>query len=660
MAAALGVALLMLILGGIAYVGAERSDQAVEELGFVRLPSVDSLQDLALAMRTIDTAEEEIAAAETTSAARQAAHREMGAAKKEADESWARYEALAKTPAEAAAWHEFVSQWKIWWSAHEAFVAAERAFVGFGVGDPKVLRRDIADVRTAHYRLYVQVMEHVESGVPIPGGGIDPASCSYGRWIASLSIGNPRMRETVEASKALHQRLHEEVAQAKALVAGGDAVGARNLVRSKFAPRLGTVMKHFDDISAIAAEAEELLEKMGKAMEDVDRKSEPVEVALKQMVALNQRAAEETARRTESLTNTVKTLSIASTAAGVVVTLILGLTFTRRLGQVLGRISTQLSSGSEQTSSAASQISSASQSLASGASEQAASLEETSASIEEINGMAKRNAEHAQKAKSLTGATRAVTDQGARQMEEMIGAMNAIKASADNIAKIVKSIDEIAFQTNILALNAAVEAARAGEAGMGFAVVAEEVRTLAQRAAQSARETGTKIEDSIAKSNTGVTLSGQVASVLREIADKTRQIDETVAEIATASVEQTRGIEQVNGAVVQMDKVTQGTAGNAEETAAAAQQLNAQSLALRDVVASLEQLVNGTAARREQSGSPGGSRVLPALSVTSSGQRSSVPTATAVPSAGRWRSEKNGLAPVGTRSEDLEGSVRDR
>jgi methyl-accepting chemotaxis protein len=252
-----------------------------------------------------------------------------------------------------------------------------------------------------------------------------------------------------------------------------------------------------------------------------------------------------------------------------------------------------LSTGAEQITAAATQVSSASQSLAEGSSEQAASLEETSASLEEINSMTKRNADHAQNAKQLAQETRHAADLGTKQMDEMVAAMNAIKASADNIAKIVKSIDEIAFQTNILALNAAVEAARAGEAGMGFAVVAEEVRALAQRSAVAARETATKIEDSIQKSTAGVEVSGKAAESLTVIAAKARQVDELVAEIAHASQEQTKGLGQINLAMSQMDKVTQANAGNAEETAAAAEELNAQALAAHDSVAELIRLVEG-------------------------------------------------------------------
>jgi methyl-accepting chemotaxis protein len=176
-------------------------------------------------------------------------------------------------------------------------------------------------------------------------------------------------------------------------------------------------------------------------------------------------------------------------------------------------------------------------------------------------------------------------------MSEMKRAMDAIKVSSNDISKIIKTIDEIAFQTNILALNAAVEAARAGEAGAGFAVVADEVRSLAQRSAQSSRETSSKIEEAIQKTAHGVQICEKVAESLGEIVDKAGKVDVLVAEIAAASLEQNQGIGQVNSAVSQMDQVTQTNAASAEETAAAAEELNAQSIMMRENVGSLLMMV---------------------------------------------------------------------
>jgi methyl-accepting chemotaxis protein len=245
-------------------------------------------------------------------------------------------------------------------------------------------------------------------------------------------------------------------------------------------------------------------------------------------------------------------------------------------------VAAKLFEGANQVSTASAQVAAASQALAEGASEQAASLEETSASLEEMASMTKRNAESAQTAKSLVGQTRQAADTGVADVEKMSVAMDEVKTSSEQITKIIKTIDEIAFQTNILALNAAVEAARAGEAGAGFAVVADEVRNLAQRSAQAARETADKIEDALKKTQNGVQISSRVAQSLKDITIKVREVDQIVAEIASASTEQNQGISQVNTAVTQMDKVTQSNAATAEETASASEELSSQAAALKE------------------------------------------------------------------------------
>lgn len=282
-------------------------------------------------------------------------------------------------------------------------------------------------------------------------------------------------------------------------------------------------------------------------------------------------------------------------AAGIMMLLggLVGHFVAQGIARPLVRLISSLQSSTSQISSASAQLTSSSQSLAEGASEQAASVEETSSSLEEMSSMTRRNSENAQQANDLARQARQAAEVGATQVQSMVQSMEAIKTSSDEVAKIARAIDEIAFQTNILALNAAVEAARAGEAGMGFAVVADEVRNLAQRSAQAAKETSAKIEGSIATTTAGVEVTQRVREALDEILTNIRKVDQLAAEVATASREQSQGLEQVNTAVTQVDKVIQANAAGAEENASAAEELNAQAAHLQEAIQELSRIVHG-------------------------------------------------------------------
>jgi methyl-accepting chemotaxis protein len=349
-------------------------------------------------------------------------------------------------------------------------------------------------------------------------------------------------------------RLHQEFVQ---LIGAGKNAEAAAFMRDNTVPNLDSLSKQ------AATEKQLVAELMTSALKDDSEK-----VTLGNWVTI--------------------VMLLLSLAAGTVIVFAV-----RQINTSLRRAISDLSEGAGQVASAAGQISSSSQSLAQGASEQAASLEETSSSSEEINSMARKNAENSQAAHALVLQSQQRVEETNHSLETMVTAMSDIKNSSDKVSKIIKVIDEIAFQTNILALNAAVEAARAGEAGMGFAVVADEVRNLAQRCAQAAKDTAALIEESIAKSDQGQAKVEHVAVAIHAITEESAKVKTLVDEVSVGSQEQTRGIEQIAKALTQMEQVTQQSAANAEESAAAAEELTAQASTLMEVVHQLSGMVGG-------------------------------------------------------------------
>lgn len=271
----------------------------------------------------------------------------------------------------------------------------------------------------------------------------------------------------------------------------------------------------------------------------------------------------------------------------------------RGIKRSLAMLADTLAAGARGVAGASSQVSESSQSLAQGASEQAASLEESSSAINEMASMIKSNADASQQAATLSSDAKGAADRGTEAMNRMNGAILDIERSAAQTAKIIKTIDEIAFQTNLLALNAAVEAARAGEAGKGFAVVAEEVRNLAMRSADAAKNTSALIEQSVEKAKNGVTIAQSVSDNLQKINESTTKVSGLISEIAASSREQATGIDQISNAVGQMDKITQTNAATAEESAASSEELSSQAEQLKGCVADLQLLIGGSKSQSE-------------------------------------------------------------
>ncbi|HTX77141.1 MAG TPA: methyl-accepting chemotaxis protein [Terracidiphilus sp.] len=309
------------------------------------------------------------------------------------------------------------------------------------------------------------------------------------------------------------------------------------------------------------------------------------------MAEWNRNRLENTMGSTVQISNRSVWLTALLSVVALLVGIGLSWVMVRMLNRQLKRVASDLGENASQIFAAAAQVSSSSQSLARGASDQAASIEETSASGEEINSMARKNAGSCHSMSELVSEAQGLVSSANRKLEEMVVSMDTINESSAKISKIIKVIDEITFQTNILALNAAVEAARAGEAGAGFAVVAGEVRNLAQRSTQAAKDTASLIEESIAKSNEGKVKVAEVAGAISAVTADFDKIKVLVDEVDHGSQEQSRGLDHVAKAITQMEQLTQTTAAGAEESAAAAAELNAQSDSLKGVVLEMNQLI---------------------------------------------------------------------
>jgi len=372
----------------------------------------------------------------------------------------------------------------------------------------------------------------------------------------------------------------------------GDIVALAKDMKSRFEQALNR--EQTDEITTAARDYKAAFDGMVELKQEQEKANALMVVAARAVQTLGDEARADQKTKMENEMSKSNMLMLVGTVVAILLGMFLAFFITRGITKPLNRVIEGLNDGAEQVASASGQVSSASQSLAEGAAEQAASIEETSSSLEEMSSMTKQNADNAQQADGLMKDTNQVIVKANESMHELTTSMGEISKANEETQKIIKTIDEIAFQTNLLALNAAVEAARAGEHGAGFAVVAEEVRNLAMRSADAAKNTSELIEGTVKKTKDGSELVSKTNKAFSEVSTSSSKVGELVGEISAASGEQAQGIDQINTAVTEMDKVTQASAANAEETASASEEMNAQAEQMKLFVGDLVALVGGS------------------------------------------------------------------
>jgi methyl-accepting chemotaxis protein len=640
---------IVLLVGVAGYYGAVTSDQAIDEIGTVRLPSVASLLVISEAQTAVDSAENALLSRDIDLKARQEKYATFAAAWKRVEDAWKVYEPLPQTTEEAEVWKRFVPSWEAWKKDHQAYVAMSQEYDKTVEAQQKGAELFAKMAKIGDEILPVsfgKAMGFLDQMMEINRAKTDNAQAAFTRvdLLSTYLVANIMEAQTGISSsenalldrsmdlagrQVYYDRIAEAWKQADAACKGYEAL-EHNPEEAKlwkeFVPALDkwkadhetsvTLSKGYDTTVEAYLRSNELYKKMTEqALVTNAITFAPAEELLNKLVEINQKAANEASQAAITQASFMKAFSVVAMIVGVIVGCLVAVFIARGImrpfkemfkglktfstqelketGETFRQIIDGLASGSDQVASAAGQVSSASQSSAQGASEQASSLEETSSALEEMASMSKANAENADKANDLMSQTTHVVGQAQSGMKETSDAMVKINEASAKIAKIIKVIEEIAFQTNLLALNAAVEAARAGEHGKGFAVVADEVRNLAHRSAQAANETAQLISDTIDRVKKGTELNSELEKSFVKVNESAGQVASLVEQITGASKAQAKGVDEINAAMIQMDKVVQQSAAGAEESSAASEELASQAQVLQQTVDQLSAMVSG-------------------------------------------------------------------
>ncbi len=590
------VALLTLVVGLVGWLSSRDLGGRIAHLGKEVTPVVTHLMTAQQALQAMRVAQRTLLNPEADEAWRQRQYTNLDKAQKDLNQALAAYAAFQRAPEEEALWQKLAAPLKEAQQMNQQFLDQSRELEQTYITNPVALLERLEAFRGDLYKLMADTGSLLLTGIDSAGGG-DPNVTPFGIWLNSFKSKNEQVTKLLALIRPEHELFHKAVKGIKEAMSEGGEAEAKAMYQNRVVPSAEKMFRAFTAILKEADKARQAYAKMNDYAVQVVTKTQPAIAIVDQLVEMNLKETNEAVSESDEASQRATLVSLGVSLLGVLVALGLGVLLSLSITRPLNRVINGLTQGSDQVASAAMQVKNASQALASGASQQAASLEETTSALEEMASMTRQNADNAGQADSETRNAGGLVERANQAMSELSQAMDEIQRAGSETAKIIKTIDEIAFQTNLLALNAAVEAARAGEAGAGFAVVAEEVRNLAMRAADAAKNTAVLIETTIAKTKLGTELVGRSNQAFGEVASNTAKVGSLVAEIAAASSEQAQGIDQVSRAALDMDKVTQLNAANAEQSAAASEELTGQAMVMQNFVADLVALVGGAGQR---------------------------------------------------------------
>ena len=609
------VALLAAVVGTVGFLN-------LNDIGNQKMMTVESLLRIHESFTRINGLENMVISPTLTIDERKNVLSEIETVESHMEEEISHFLALKHTKDELIEWQNIHDSIDDYIASHEKLVAHANEANGYLVEDPVSLRYIIATRERDHYN-WIWLLEDAIINETEFTGQLDGSKCALGTWLSGYTNESEDLTHLLDEIDSYHMKVHTSGEDINRIIFDADENKSERAYReykNNTLPNMTKVLELLSEIDQMAARSESLFISMTDL--SIATNAPLHKVASDKLTVI----VDTTTSSALSAVSSSSMMIVIFTVIAAILSIFLGLFMSNvirkpiysilnaaneiadgnldvdtkidtkdEIGELahafdsmtsnINMVMTNINASSDQVASGASQMSDSSMSLSQGATEQASSIQQLTASAEEISVQTKTNADNAEKAKQISAETFDYAQQGNKQMEDMLQAMTEINDSSSNISKIIKVIDEIAFQTNILALNAAVEAARAGEHGKGFAVVAEEVRNLAARSADAAKETTMMIESSIDKVSTGTNIANETSEALVKIVNGVSETTSIVTDIAVASNEQSTQVEQVNLGLAQISEVVQTTSATAEETAAASEELSGQANMLKGQVA---------------------------------------------------------------------------